>query len=124
MTQRMVTAVRNPHVDVLGHCTGRIVAGRGRPESQFDHKVVFEACAASGTAVEVNSRPDRLDPREELIRLAASAGCMFSIDSDAHAPGQLCWLINGCRQAAGAGISPASVVNSMPLQALVDWARP
>jgi len=57
MTRRMVTAIRDPHADVLGHCTGRLVTGRGRPESRFDADEVFAACAESGTAVEINSRP-------------------------------------------------------------------
>src|SRR3954451_23490254 len=55
MTRRMATAVANPHVDILAHCTGRIVVGRGRPESQFDAELVFHACQLYGTAVEINS---------------------------------------------------------------------
>ena len=104
MTRRMIAAVENPHVDILGHCTGRRIVGRPRPQSSFDHEAVFAACAASGTAVEVNSRPDRRDPPEELLRAAAAAGCQFSIDSDAHAPGQLSWLRLGCEQAVEAGV--------------------
>jgi putative hydrolase len=122
MTKRMVAAVTNPHVDILGHCTGRIVAGRGRPQSSFDHEAVFAACAASGTAVEINSRPDRRDPPEELVRQAAAAGCRFAIDSDAHAPGQLSWLALGCQQAVEAGLSASSVVNTMSLDGLLAWA--
>ncbi len=87
MTNRMLAAIEHPHVDILGHCTGRKLTGRGRPQSAFDHEKVFAACAASDTAVEINSRPDRLDPPEELLELALSLGCRFSIDSDAHAPG-------------------------------------
>src|SRR5206468_10959735 len=95
MTERMLRAVANPHVDVLGHCTGRLVAGSGerpgrqRPESQFDPDAVFAACAEHGVAVEVNCRPERLDPPKRLLRLAVAAGCLIAIDSDAHAPGQL-----------------------------------
>ena len=103
MTARMIAAVENPHVDILGHCTGRRIVGRQRPQSSFDHEAVFAACAATGTAVEINSRPDRRDPPEELLRVAAAAGCRFSIDSDAHAPGQLSWLRLGCEQAVEAG---------------------
>ena len=88
MTERMLTAVANPHVDVLGHCTGRMVTGnRKRPESQFDADAVFAACAEHGVAVEVNSRPERLDPPKRLLRRAVEAGCAFTIDTDAHAPG-------------------------------------
>ena len=53
----MIAAVRNPHTDVLGHCTGRIIAGRGRPQSEFDAEAVFTACRDHGVAVEVNCRP-------------------------------------------------------------------
>ena len=115
MTGRLVEAVSNPHVDILGHCTGRIIVGRGRPQSSFDAGAVFAACQASGTAVEINSRPERRDPPDELLRAAAAAGCRFAIDSDAHAPGQLSWLALGCEQAVAAGITAASVVNTMPV---------
>jgi putative hydrolase len=121
MTRRMVAAVRNPHVDILGHCTGRILVGRGRPPSTFDPEIVFAACAASGTAVEINSRPERRDPPDELLRAAAAAGCDFSIDSDAHAPGQLSWLPLGCDQAVTAGLPARSIVNTKRLDDLVAW---
>ena len=95
MTRRLLAAVRNPQVDILGHCTGRIVVGRGRAQSRFDAERVFAACAEAGTAVEINSRPERLDPPDDLLALAARTGCLFSIDTDAHAPGQLTWQGNG-----------------------------
>jgi putative hydrolase len=114
MTRRMVNAVANPHVDVLGHCTGRLImGGRGtRPESQFDADVVFEACRRFGVAVEINSRPERRDPPSRLIRLAYETGCMFSIDTDAHAPGQLDFLDYGCARAVELGVEPERVVNT------------
>ncbi|WP_157246275.1 PHP domain-containing protein [Nonomuraea typhae] len=126
MTRRMVTAIANPHVDVLGHCTGRIVkAGtrRGglRPESEFDAELVFEACRRFGVAVEINSRPDRLDPPKRLMRQAYEWGCLFAIDSDAHAPGQLDWQRFGCERAALCGIEPERIVNTWPLDRLLDW---
>ncbi len=123
MTARMIAAVENPHVDILGHCTGRRIIGRQRPQSSFDHEAVFAACAATGTAVEINSRPDRRDPPEDLLRVAAAAGCRFSIDSDAHAPGQLSWLRLGCEQAAQVEISSEPIVNAMPLDQLLDWTK-
>jgi putative hydrolase len=84
MTARMVAAVSNPRVNVLGHCTGRLVEGsRGtRPQSDFDARAVFEACAEHGTAVEINSRPERCDPPDDLLLLALELGCLFAIDSD------------------------------------------
>ena len=123
MTARMVAAVRNPHTDVLGHCTGRIVAGRGRPESRFDAPAVFAACAEAGVAVEVNSRPERLDPPKRLLRLAVEAGCRVAIDSDAHAPGQLDWQPHGCERAAACGVPVSSVVNALPADDLLAWTR-
>jgi putative hydrolase len=122
MTARMVAAIESPHTDILGHCTGRIVVGRGRPQSTFDADAVFTACARTGTAVEVNSRPERQDPPEELLRLALELGCTFSIDTDAHAPGQLEWLGRGCRNAAAAGVPAERVVNRLPAEGLIAWA--
>jgi putative hydrolase len=113
MTARMVAAVRNPHVDVLGHCTGRLLGGRGRrPESVFDPGAVFGACRELGVAVEINCRPERMDPPDRLLGLAAEAGCRFAIDSDAHAPGQLDWLGNGTVRAEKFGISAERVINT------------
>ncbi|MFJ5988988.1 PHP domain-containing protein [Lentzea sp. NPDC092896] len=120
MTRRMVNAVRNPHVDILGHCTGRLVVGKGRPESQFDAERVFEACAEHGTAVEINARPERLDPPRRLLSLAVDAGCTFSIDSDAHAPGQLDWLNYGCARAEECGVDPDTVINTRPASRLLS----
>ena len=112
MTPRMLTAIRNPHVDVLGHCTGRMILGRGRPESAFDPDAVFAACRDHGVAVEINCRPERQDPPDRLLRLALAAGCTFAIDSDAHAPGQLDWLDSGCARAESLGIQPGQVINT------------
>ncbi|MFD0527519.1 PHP domain-containing protein [Kitasatospora arboriphila] len=121
MTRRLLAAVRNPLVDVLGHCTGRLVGGRTRPESQFDAEAVFAACAESGTAVEINCRPDRRDPPTRLLRLAIDTGCVFAIDSDAHAPGQLDWQQYGCARAADAGLEPERIVNTLPVEELLAW---
>ena len=121
MTARMLTAIANPHVDVLGHCTGRMAAGRrNRPESAFDAAAVFAACREHGVAVEINCRPERQDPPDRLLTLAAEMGCVFAIDTDAHAPGQLDWLDSGCERAERAGISPDRVLNA---RAAADLAR-
>lgn len=126
MTRRMVRAVSNPRVNVLGHCTGRLVTGsRGtRPESTFDAKEVFAACRDHDTAVEINSRPERRDPPTRLIEVALATGCRFSIDSDAHAPGQLDFLGYGAQRALAAGVPADRIVNTWPVQALLRWARP
>lgn len=126
MTKRMITAVRNPRVNVLGHCTGRLVEGsRGtRAQSEFDARAVFEACAESGTAVEINSRPERCDPPDELILLAMELGCLFAIDSDAHAPGQLDMKAYGCERAARLGVPADRIVTTWDAERLHAWANP
>ena len=124
MTKRMCRAVANPHTDVLGHCTGRLVTGgRGtRGESSFDADLVFEACRQYGVAVEINSRPERLDPPRRLLRQAVEAGCVFAIDTDAHAPGQLDWQPYGCERAEECEVPPKRVVNTQPVDELLAWA--
>ncbi|MGC4936012.1 PHP domain-containing protein [Gordonia sp. DT30] len=124
MTRRLVAAVSNPRVDVLGHCTGRrVLSGRGhRPPSTFDARAVFEACAANGTAVEINSRPERVDPPDELIDIAIELGCLFAIDSDAHAPGQLEFTVLGARRAYDHGIDPDRIITTWPVDRLLKWA--
>jgi putative hydrolase len=126
MTRRMVAAVRNPFTNVLGHCTGRLVTGnRGmRKQSEFHPEQVFGACLESGTAVEINSRPERRDPPTTLLRTAIEMGCLFSIDSDAHAPGQLDFLSYGAARAAELGLDPDRIVNTWPRERLLEWARP
>ncbi|MFI6491604.1 PHP domain-containing protein [Streptomyces sp. NPDC050564] len=122
MTRRMVAAVRNPLADVLGHCTGRLIGGRGRPKSEFDPDAVFTACAESGTAVEINSRPERLDPPRDLLRRAVDAGVLFSVDTDAHAPGQLDWQILGCARAEECGVPAERVITTWTAEELLTWA--
>ncbi|GAA4782716.1 PHP domain-containing protein [Microbacterium gilvum] len=123
MTRRLRAAVRHPHADVLGHCTGRLVEGaRGtRPASAFDAAAVFAECAERGVAVEINSRPERQDPPDELIALALDAGCLFAIDSDAHAPGQLSLLDHGAARAERAGVPAERIVTTWPLGRLREW---
>ncbi|WP_184737159.1 PHP domain-containing protein [Streptomyces netropsis] len=121
MTRRLVSAVANPLADILGHCTGRLLGSR--PESEFDAAMVFAACARFGTAVEINSRPERLDPPRRLLRQALDAGVLFSIDSDAHAPGQLDWQIHGCARAEECGVPADRIVNTWSAPELLKWTR-
>ena len=121
MTRRMLRAVESPHTDILGHCTGRIVVGKGRPPSAFDAEAVFAACAATGTAVEINSRPDRLDPPGPLLVQALAQGCVVVVDTDAHAPGQLEWQRHGCEQAARVGVPVERVMNTLDLDDFLAW---
>ena len=122
MTRRMVAAVASPHVDILGHCTGRKLVGRGRPPSVFDPEIVFAACAQFDTALEINCRPERQDPPDDLVELALDWGLRFAVDTDAHAPGQMEWQVYGCDKAARHGIDPDRIVNTMAADDLVAWA--
>jgi putative hydrolase len=119
MTERMVRAAASPHVDILGHCTGRLIGKR--PQSRFDADFVFAACAQFHTAVEINSRPERLDPPRELLDVAIQYGCHFSIDSDAHSTGQLEWQPHGCDRAAERGVPLERVINTWPADQLLVW---
>ncbi|MFF1572247.1 PHP domain-containing protein [Leifsonia sp. NPDC058292] len=123
MTRRMLGGIEHPETNVLGHCTGRLVqGGRGtRPPSEFDAKKVFAACAANDVAVEINSRPERQDPPDDLIALALAAGCVFSIDSDAHAPGQLDFLQYGAARAVANKVPAERIVTTWPLADLQAW---
>jgi len=122
MTERMLAAIESPHTDILGHCTGRLITGRGRAQSTFDADAVFAACARTATAVEINSRPERQDPPQDLLRQAVALGCSFSIDTDAHAPGQLGWLGRGCAKAVEAQVPPDRIVNRGSTDQLLAWA--
>ena len=122
MTRRMVKAIASPHVDILGHCTGRKIVGGGRAPSDFDAEIVFAACARFDTAVEINCRPERRDPPADLVDLAREWGCKFSIDTDAHAPGQMEWQNWGCDLAKDHGIGPESIINTWDQDSLLDWA--
>jgi putative hydrolase len=123
MTHRMVGGIANPRTNILGHCTGRLIEGeRGiRPQSVFDAEVVFEACRTFNVAVEINSRPERRDPPTKLLKMAMEMGCLFSIDTDAHAPGQLEFQIYGCQRAEDLGLDPARVINTWPVDELLAW---
>lgn len=127
MTERILRAVASPHVDILGHCTGRKVKGFGgelreiRARSAFDTQLVFDACAAYGTAVEINCRPERQDPPPELLDQALDAGCLISIDTDAHSPGHLEFLSYGCDKAVAHGIGADRILNTWSADRLLAW---
>lgn len=119
MTERMVLAAAHPHVDILGHCTGRLIGKR--PESAFDADIVFAACAQFHTAVEINCRPERLDPPDELLGLALDYKCFIAIDSDAHAPGQLEWQPHGCEIAARNRVPADLIINRLGADQVREW---
>jgi putative hydrolase len=122
MTRRMIAAINDPHIDILGHCTGRLLGPKKRAQSHFDAAAVFAACAERQVAVEINCRPERLDPPRELLRLAVEAGCLFSIDTDGHAPGQLDWQPYGCARAVECGVPTEQVINTWPVEKLLEWS--
>ena len=101
----------------------RAQGGRHRSgASHFDADLVFAACARFETAVEINCRPERQDPPEELLSLALDWGCKISIDTDAHAPGQLEWQPYGCDKAARCEVPVDDIVNTWPAEELIAWA--
>lgn len=108
-------------MDVLGHCTGRLIKGRGRAESTFDAELVFAACRELDKAVEVNCRPERLDPPRRLLAMVDDMGVKVAIDTDAHARGQLAWHGYGCARVAETDIGPDRIVNAWPVDDLLAW---
>jgi putative hydrolase len=125
ITARLLGAIADPHTNVIGHITGRLVEGRRgtRPQSVFDVDRVLAAAAEARVAIEINSRPERQDPPEDLIAKAVDAGCLFSIDTDAHAPGHLDFLGLGAERAAAAGVPPERIVTTWPVEDLLAWTH-
>ena len=125
ITARLLGAVGDPHTNVIGHITGRLVEGRRgqRPQSAFDADRVFAAAAEAGVAIEINSRPERQDPPDDLLARALEAGCLFSIDTDAHAPGHLDFLGLGAERAAAAGVPPERIITTWPVDRLLEWTH-
>jgi DNA polymerase (family 10) len=119
MTRRMLRAIENPHVAILGHPTTRKI-GR-RPPVDADLDAVYKACARTGTAIEIDAYPDRLDLSAEHVRLARRHGVRFSIDSDAHAVGHLAAMRYGIGTAQRGWLSPDEVINTWPLDRLTAF---
>jgi putative hydrolase len=119
----MTNAIAHPQVDALGHCTGRLLTGRGRPESEFDHDAVLAALKEHDTALEINSRPERLDPPKELLRTAVAEGVRFTVSTDAHATDQLDWQAYGTDRAAECGVTADRIVNTMTADDLLAWSN-
>lgn len=127
MTRRLVLAMANPRTDIIGHITNRMrpregSRRRGRGESSFDPEVVFAAAARFDKAIEVNCRPERLDPPMRLLELALDWDCKLAIDTDAHAPGQLEWTVHGVERAVEVGVEPDRIVTTWSADELVEWA--
>lgn len=121
MTERMLRAVSSPHVDVVGHPTGRRLGMR--PGASYDFETVFQAAAANAVAIEIDCDPARMDVSPELARLAADCGCKLSLDSDAHAPEELAYVDSGAWMARDAGVGPERLLNCLELPDLLKLLR-
>ncbi|WP_028805520.1 DNA polymerase/3'-5' exonuclease PolX [Streptomyces sp. 142MFCol3.1] len=121
MTRRIVRACENPHVNVIGHPTTRLIGKRPGIDADFDE--VFAACARTGTALEVNAQPDRLDLGDEDILRARSHGAKFALDTDAHSIPQLAYLRYGIGTAQRGWLTPDDVINTWPLRRLRRFLR-
>lgn len=121
VTERLLSAINNPHVDIIAHPSGRIIGGRAGAD--YDWAAVFAAAAATRTALEINAGPDRLDMNDERAREAAEAGITITIDCDAHAVDNLAWLPFGISVARRAWIAPAQVLNTREVDEVLAWAR-
>jgi len=118
-TERIMRAIRHPHVDIIAHPTGRLIDRR--PGADYDWERVFAAAREAGKALEINCGPERLDLNDELARQALEAGVMLAINSDAHAPDDFAWMRYGVGNARRAWARPDQVLNTMPLEALLSW---
>jgi DNA polymerase (family 10) len=118
-TQRIVDAVQSPHVDILGHPTGRLLLSRDG--YSFDIRAVCEAAASSATAIELNAHPRRLDLDWRDLRLARECGAKVSINTDAHSIEGLADMVYGVGIARKAGLESDDIINTMTVDALMDW---
>ncbi|WP_324790350.1 DNA polymerase/3'-5' exonuclease PolX [Streptomyces sp. H51] len=121
MTRRIVRACENPYVNVVGHPTTRLIGKRPGLDADFDE--VFAACARTGTALEINAQPDRLDLGDEDILRARDHGAKFAVDTDAHSIPQLACLRYGVGTAQRGWLTPDDVINTWPLRRLRRFLR-
>ena len=121
MTRRFIAACENPHVNIIGHPLTRKI-GR-RPPVEVHLAELFAACARTGTALEINSHPARLDLPAGHIRAARDAGVKFAIDTDAHSTRHLGYLTFGVGQAQRGWLTADDVINTWPLPRLQAFLR-
>lgn len=120
VTGRLLGAINSPHVDIIAHPSGRIVGGRAGAD--YDWDAIFAAAAATGTALEINAAPERLDLNDEHARRALAAGVLLTIDCDAHEPANLDLMPFGLAVARRAWTPPERVLNTRPLEEVLAWA--
>jgi putative hydrolase len=121
MTERMLRAVSHPHVDVIGHPTGRRPGSR--EGATYDFEAVFKEAARHNVALEIDCDPARMDLSPEMARLALEVGCNFSMDADAHAPAEFAYVPMGMWMARRAGIPQERILNFLPLDEITDVLR-
>ena len=121
VTGRVTRAMRNPHVDIIGHASGRLVGGRAGAD--YDWDALFATAAETGTALEINAAPERLDLNDEQARHALDRGILLTIDSDAHHADNLDLIAYGVGVARRAWASAGNVLNTRPLHDVLAWAR-
>jgi len=121
ITRRIIHACENPHVNIIGHPTTRLIGKR--PPIDADWDAIFTACARTGTALEIDAFPDRLDLPADLIRLARRHGALFAIDTDSHATRHLAHLRYGVATAQRGWLTPDHVINTWPLDQLQEFLR-
>jgi DNA polymerase (family 10) len=119
-TERMLAAIRNPHVDIIAHPTGRLLGKR--EGADLDLEAILKAAAKTGTIIEVNAYPDRLDLPDIYVRRAVDLGVKLAIDTDAHNAQELDYLFFGVAVARRGWATPEDVVNSWDLERVLDWA--
>ena len=120
VTERMIAAIRHPHVDIIGHLTGRMIGARD--PADLDLEAVFQAAAEQGVALEVNAHPERLDLNEAHARRASEIGCLLAVNTDAHRPEHFSLREYGLGIARRAWVTPANVVNAWPVEQVLLWA--
>jgi DNA polymerase (family 10) len=121
VTERMLAAVRNPNVDIIGHPTGRLIPNR--EGADLDMEAVLAAARDSGVALEINANPERLDLEDALVRRALALGCTLSINTDAHAPDNFDLAEYGIATARRGWATAQSVINTWPTADLEAWLR-
>jgi len=121
ITQRMINAIKNPNVDIIGHPTGRLIPDR--EGADLDMEAVFSAAAESGVALEISAHPERLDLNDIHARRAIELGILLSINTDAHSPGELDLMHFGVSTARRGWVEPGDVINTWETEKLLSWLR-
>ncbi|OGO17051.1 MAG: hypothetical protein A2Z14_09070 [Chloroflexi bacterium RBG_16_48_8] len=121
ITARFLSAIRNPHVDLIGHLSGRLI-GRRDPVD-LDIEVILEEVAKHGIAFEINAHPERLDLNEFHAKRALELGCLLVITTDAHSPGHFQYRQYGIGIGRRAWVPPASIINTWKFDYFLNWVK-